>query len=175
MHNPLPSVPPLFTLYPAAQPIIFFYWAESWGEDRYIAWVPLLQDHPNGAEIREPSTLFRLPLDTQNFLRKRMLCSQIQVLLVALSASVLLARANGAPNRDMLNELLQTDIADGNEDLSRMLLLKIVSDLMIKGDNKILPEMEELGIHQEVARQLPLSQRERKAGCRNFFWKTFTS
>lgn len=44
-----------------------------------------------------------------------MLCSQLQVLLVALSASVLLAQVNGAPQRDMLAELLQTDVTDGNE------------------------------------------------------------
>ncbi|XP_064185003.1 somatostatin-1A isoform X3 [Anguilla rostrata] len=105
---------------------------------------------------------------------------QLQVLLVALSASVLLAQVNGAPQRDMLAELLRTDVTEGNEDLSRMLFLKIVSDLMMTGDNKVLPDprprsTEELRIHQDVARQLPLSQRERKAGCRNFFWKTFTS
>ncbi|XP_035267422.1 somatostatin-1A isoform X5 [Anguilla rostrata] len=104
----------------------------------------------------------------------------LQVLLVALSASVLLAQVNGAPQRDMLAELLRTDVTEGNEDLSRMLFLKIVSDLMMTGDNKVLPDprprsTEELRIHQDVARQLPLSQRERKAGCRNFFWKTFTS
>ncbi|KAJ8416623.1 hypothetical protein AAFF_G00325010 [Aldrovandia affinis] len=99
----------------------------------------------------------------------------LQVLLVALSASVLLAnRINGPPQTDILAQLLRTDGADENKDLSRVLLLKIMSDLM-KGDNKVLPEMEELGIHQELTRQLPLSQRERKAGCRNFFWKTFTS
>lgn len=35
---------------------------------------------------------------------------------------------------------------------------------------------EEVGVTEEMMRrQIPLSQRERKAGCRNFFWKTFTS
>uniref|UniRef100_A0A8D3A7U3 Somatostatin/Cortistatin C-terminal domain-containing protein n=1 Tax=Scophthalmus maximus TaxID=52904 RepID=A0A8D3A7U3_SCOMX len=39
-----------------------------------------------------------------------------------------------------------------------------------------LEEEEEVGGSVEVMRRhLPLSQRERKAGCRNFFWKTFTS
>ncbi|XP_036403520.1 somatostatin-1 [Megalops cyprinoides] len=104
-----------------------------------------------------------------------MLCSQLQVLLVALSASVLLARVGGAPQRETLAGLLRTNVADGNKDLSRALLLKIMSDLMTQGGDEVLPEMEELGIREEVARQLPLSQRERKAGCRNFFWKTFTS
>ncbi|CAB1351678.1 unnamed protein product [Coregonus sp. 'balchen'] len=85
-----------------------------------------------------------------------MLCSQLQELLVALSASVLLARVSIAPHRD---------------DLSRILLLKM-SDLMTTaaGENEVLPDLEEaLGVRSEVVRQLPLSQRELKLGCRNFF------
>uniref|UniRef100_A0A3Q2VW15 Somatostatin/Cortistatin C-terminal domain-containing protein n=2 Tax=Haplochromini TaxID=319058 RepID=A0A3Q2VW15_HAPBU len=31
------------------------------------------------------------------------------------------------------------------------------------------------GREEVTRRHLSLSQRERKAGCRNFFWKTFTS
>ncbi|XP_029530341.2 somatostatin-1 [Oncorhynchus nerka] len=107
-----------------------------------------------------------------------MLCSQLQVLLVALSASVFLARVSAAPHRDMLAELLRADTTKGNEDLSRTLLLKMMSDLMSTavGENELLPDLEEaLGVREEVVRQLPLSHRERKAGCRNFFWKTFTS
>uniref|UniRef100_A0A3Q2YX05 Somatostatin/Cortistatin C-terminal domain-containing protein n=1 Tax=Hippocampus comes TaxID=109280 RepID=A0A3Q2YX05_HIPCM len=34
----------------------------------------------------------------------------------------------------------------------------------------------QLGVGPALTRRhLPLGQRERKAGCRNFFWKTFTS
>uniref|UniRef100_A0A8C6SNM9 Somatostatin/Cortistatin C-terminal domain-containing protein n=1 Tax=Neogobius melanostomus TaxID=47308 RepID=A0A8C6SNM9_9GOBI len=37
-------------------------------------------------------------------------------------------------------------------------------------------DVEQLGIRETVMRrQLPLTQRARPAGCRNFFWKTFTS
>uniref|UniRef100_A0AAY5KJK0 Somatostatin/Cortistatin C-terminal domain-containing protein n=1 Tax=Esox lucius TaxID=8010 RepID=A0AAY5KJK0_ESOLU len=64
------------------------------------------------------------------------------------------------------------------QDLSRILLLKMMSDQMTTTTrrNKVLPDLEEeLGIREEVVRQLPLTHRERKAGCRNFFWKTFTS
>uniref|UniRef100_A0A674PCY3 Somatostatin/Cortistatin C-terminal domain-containing protein n=1 Tax=Takifugu rubripes TaxID=31033 RepID=A0A674PCY3_TAKRU len=37
---------------------------------------------------------------------------------------------------------------------------------------------EEAGVREGevmMRRQVPFSQRDRKAGCRNFFWKTFTS
>ncbi|XP_052315543.1 somatostatin-1-like isoform X1 [Oncorhynchus keta] len=64
-----------------------------------------------------------------------------------------------------------------NRDLSHILLLKML-DLMATaaGGNEVLPDLEEaLGVRSEVVRQLPLNQRERKAGCRNFYWKTFTS
>uniref|UniRef100_A0A8C7G0M5 Somatostatin/Cortistatin C-terminal domain-containing protein n=1 Tax=Oncorhynchus kisutch TaxID=8019 RepID=A0A8C7G0M5_ONCKI len=55
---------------------------------------------------------------------------------------------------------------------------KDMLDLMTTaaGENEVLPDLEEaLGVRSEVVRQLPLNQRERKAGCRNFYWKTFTS
>uniref|UniRef100_A0A4W6D305 Somatostatin/Cortistatin C-terminal domain-containing protein n=1 Tax=Lates calcarifer TaxID=8187 RepID=A0A4W6D305_LATCA len=64
------------------------------------------------------------------------------------------------------------------QDLARLLLLKFVSELMAARVDQMLPvlEEEEVGVREEVMRRhLPLSQRERKAGCRNFFWKTFTS
>ncbi|XP_029931949.1 somatostatin-1 isoform X2 [Myripristis murdjan] len=103
--------------------------------------------------------------------------SQVQVLLVALFSSVLLVRVSGAPRRDMLTEMLRADLAK-DKDLTQLLFLKFVSDLVAARENEMLPELEEdeLGAREEVMRRhLPLSQRERKAGCRNFFWKTFTS
>ncbi|XP_071388134.1 somatostatin-1A [Centroberyx affinis] len=106
-----------------------------------------------------------------------MLRSQLQVLLVALLSSVLLVRVSGAPRRDMLTEMLRADLAK-DKDLAHLLLLKFVSDLVAARENEVLPELEEeeSGIREAVVRRhLPLSQRERKAGCRNFFWKTFTS
>ncbi|XP_071765566.1 somatostatin-1 [Centroberyx gerrardi] len=107
-----------------------------------------------------------------------MLRSQLQVLLVALLSSVLLVRVSGAPRRDMLTEMLRADLAK-DKDLTHLLLLKFVSDLVAARENEVLPELEEeeeSGIREAVVRRhLPLSQRERKAGCRNFFWKTFTS
>ncbi|XP_071315533.1 somatostatin-1A [Trachinotus anak] len=106
-----------------------------------------------------------------------MLGSQVQVLLVALFSFVLLVQVSGAPRRDMQTEILRADFAN-NKDLAHLLLLKFVSELMAARVDQMLPELEEeeVGVREEVMRRhLPLSQRERKAGCRNFFWKTFTS
>uniref|UniRef100_A0A665V8K9 Somatostatin/Cortistatin C-terminal domain-containing protein n=1 Tax=Echeneis naucrates TaxID=173247 RepID=A0A665V8K9_ECHNA len=82
-----------------------------------------------------------------------MLGFEVQVLLVALFSSALL-------------------------DFDHSLLLKFMSELMTTRADQMLPELEEeeVGVRaQMMRRHLPLSQRERKAGCRNFFWKTFTS
>ncbi|KAM7366290.1 hypothetical protein PAMP_015741 [Pampus punctatissimus] len=105
-----------------------------------------------------------------------MLRSQVQVLLAALFSSVLLVRISGAPRRDMLTETLRSDLTK-NKDLAHLLLLKFVSETMAARVDEMLPELnEELGVREEMMRRhLPLSQRDRKAGCRNFFWKTFTS
>uniref|UniRef100_A0A3B4D7X6 Somatostatin/Cortistatin C-terminal domain-containing protein n=1 Tax=Pygocentrus nattereri TaxID=42514 RepID=A0A3B4D7X6_PYGNA len=58
------------------------------------------------------------------------------------------------------------------QELSRMLILKLLSDLEIPGDNEVLSGTD---VRSDMVRQLPFPQRERKTGCRNFFWKTFTS
>ncbi|KAI4808718.1 hypothetical protein KUCAC02_000766 [Chaenocephalus aceratus] len=71
-------------------------------------------------------------------------------------------------------------LCDG-QGLTHLLLLKFVSELLAARGDEMLPELqeegeEEGGVREEVMRrQLPLSHRERKVGCRNFFWKTFTS
>uniref|UniRef100_UPI0037E7352A somatostatin-1A n=1 Tax=Semicossyphus pulcher TaxID=241346 RepID=UPI0037E7352A len=105
-----------------------------------------------------------------------MLHFQVQVFLVVLFSSVLLVEVSGAPHLDMLTETQREDLTN-DKDLASLLLLKFVSDLMAARAEEMLPEPEEvLGVREEVMRRhLPLSHRERKAGCRNFFWKTFTS
>ncbi|XP_053199880.1 somatostatin [Scomber japonicus] len=105
-----------------------------------------------------------------------MLRSQVQVLLLALLPSVLLMQVSGAPSRDMLTETLRSDLTK-DKDLAHLFLLKFLTELMAVRRDEMLPQLEEeLGVREEVVRRhLPLSQRERKAGCRNFFWKTFTS
>lgn len=41
-----------------------------------------------------------------------MLCSQVQVLLVALFSSVLLVQVSGTPRKDKLTEMLRADLAN---------------------------------------------------------------
>uniref|UniRef100_A0A3Q1FM94 Somatostatin/Cortistatin C-terminal domain-containing protein n=1 Tax=Acanthochromis polyacanthus TaxID=80966 RepID=A0A3Q1FM94_9TELE len=62
-----------------------------------------------------------------------------------------------------------------DKDLTRMLLLKFMSELVAARGDEMLRELEAGGREEVMRRHVPLSQRERKAGCRNFFWKTFTS
>ncbi|KAF0029253.1 somatostatin-1A [Scophthalmus maximus] len=104
--------------------------------------------------------------------------SQVQVLLVALLSCVLLVQVHGAPHRDEQTGTPGEELTN-NKDLSPLLLWKFVSELMAARADQVTPELEEeeeVGGSVEVMRRhLPLSQRERKAGCRNFFWKTFTS
>ena len=59
-----------------------------------------------------------------------------------------------------------------------MILLDYLAEMAPARTNELLPEEEEeevSRIRAVMRRHLTLSQRERKAGCRNFFWKTFTS
>uniref|UniRef100_A0A8C2ZFP1 Somatostatin/Cortistatin C-terminal domain-containing protein n=1 Tax=Cyclopterus lumpus TaxID=8103 RepID=A0A8C2ZFP1_CYCLU len=99
-----------------------------------------------------------------------MLGSEVQVLLVVLFSSGLLVQVSGAPRADMLTLGAELDLA-------HLLLLKFMSELTDARGGEMLPELEGEGGGEEgiMRRHLPLTQRERKAGCRNFFWKTFTS
>ncbi|XP_028285003.1 somatostatin [Parambassis ranga] len=101
-----------------------------------------------------------------------MLRSLVQVLLLALCSSVLLLQVIGAPYRGMPTEIVRADITDDKE-LAQF--LKFMFKLT-RGD-EMLHQLEdkEGGRDRVMRRHIPLSQRERKAGCRNFFWKTFTS
>ncbi|KAM4537245.1 somatostatin-1 [Odontesthes bonariensis] len=103
--------------------------------------------------------------------------SQVQVLLVALCSSVLLVRVSGAQQGDRLTDTPQVDLIN-DKDLTRLLLLRFASGLMASRGEEALRELdeEELGGREQLRRRhIRFSQRERKAGCRNFFWKTFTS
>uniref|UniRef100_A0A8C5ETN9 Somatostatin/Cortistatin C-terminal domain-containing protein n=1 Tax=Gouania willdenowi TaxID=441366 RepID=A0A8C5ETN9_GOUWI len=71
-------------------------------------------------------------------------------------------------------------------DVSRWFLLKFMPNLMTDApSDEMIRELEEDEEDEEetkargrdavMRRHLSLAQRERKAGCRNFFWKTFTS
>nr|XP_057924074.1 somatostatin-1 [Doryrhamphus excisus] len=103
-----------------------------------------------------------------------MLQLQVHMLLLVLLSGGLMVRVSGAPRgADLLAETLRADM-EQDKALARSLLLRLVYQLAA-GRTDTLPELAgELGV-RVMRRQLPVSQRERKAGCRNFFWKTFTS
>ncbi|XP_008281052.1 somatostatin-1 [Stegastes partitus] len=105
-----------------------------------------------------------------------MLRCQVQVLLVALCSSVLLVRVSSAPHWDMLTETRRAEVTN-DKDVTHLLLLKFMSELVAARGDETLGELEKEAVGREGAmrRNVPVSQRERKAGCRNFFWKTFTS
>ncbi|XP_054656116.1 somatostatin-1 [Dunckerocampus dactyliophorus] len=103
-----------------------------------------------------------------------MLQSQVHMLLLVLLSGGLLVRVSGAPSgADLLAETLRADMAL-DKALARSLLMRLIYQLAARRAD-MLPELAgELGV-RVMRRHLPVSQRERKAGCRNFFWKTFTS
>ncbi|XP_062850351.1 somatostatin-1A [Trichomycterus rosablanca] len=101
------------------------------------------------------------------------MCSQLQVMVLVLSVLVMVGRIQAAPRTDLLTYLLENE-PDENKDLSYILLLKLLSEMEIPGENNVL-SLEDGEVKNHVLRQLPYTQRDRKAGCRNFFWKTFTS
>ncbi|KAI5104424.1 somatostatin-1-like [Silurus meridionalis] len=96
----------------------------------------------------------------------------MQVVVLALSLLVLVSRVRTAPRNDLMAHLRQNE-EDGKEDYLRILLPKLLSELEIPDENDT-PSDEDMELSR-ILRHLPLTPRERKAGCRNFFWKTFTS
>ncbi|XP_037118886.1 somatostatin-1 [Syngnathus acus] len=97
---------------------------------------------------------------------------RLQVLLaLLLSAGLLVRVSTGAPDAaHLLAEAFGAD-ATLDKESARSLLLRLI--YQVAASDEALPE---LGVGVTLMRRhLPLSQRERKAGCRNFFWKTFTS
>ncbi|XP_021327559.1 somatostatin-1 [Danio rerio] len=117
-------------------------------------------------------------LQTPVFCRAERMFSRLQVVVVTLWVSLLLCRVSSAPRGDLLFQLLRSQVDPKEnelQDLSRLLLLKQLSESVTPEEKDALDSIDELDVRNEVVRQIPVSQRERKAGCRNFYWKTFTS
>ncbi|TRY55507.1 hypothetical protein DNTS_014024 [Danionella cerebrum] len=103
---------------------------------------------------------------------------RIQMLVGTLWLSVLLYRVTSAPRGDLLLQILPSKGHAKEielDDLSHLLLLQQLSESMAPAEKEALDSIDLNQVHNEVIRQIPVSQRERKAGCRNFYWKTFTS
>ncbi|KAI7814153.1 putative somatostatin-1-like [Triplophysa rosa] len=101
---------------------------------------------------------------------------RVRVVMVTLSVSLLVGSISCASREDMLLQLLRSEVEPKEyKDLSQLLLLKHLSESVAPEEKDVLTSIDDLDVRNEVVRELPLSQRERKAGCRNFYWKTFTS
>ncbi|KAM9426155.1 somatostatin-1 [Pholidichthys leucotaenia] len=112
-----------------------------------------------------------------------MLGSQVQVLLLVWCSSLLQVQVRGAPYTDTLTQTPRAELTN-DKDLTHWLLLRFLAELMATRGDEMLHaleevverEEEEVGAREAVRRRhLPPPHRQRKAGCRNFFWKSFTS
>ncbi|XP_044312193.1 somatostatin [Varanus komodoensis] len=107
---------------------------------------------------------------------------------LALLASVALALSTAAatPSDPRFRQFLQKSLAAaaGKQELAKYFLAELLAEPS-QSDNEALEsddlsrgaEQDEVRLELERSANLnpPLAPRERKAGCKNFFWKTFTS
>ncbi|XP_039987245.1 somatostatin 1, tandem duplicate 1 [Xiphias gladius] len=100
------------------------------------------------------------------------------LLLLSLTASI---RCSSAAQRDAKLRLLGS-----KQDLSRSALAELLLSDLLQVENKVLeeedfpltegePEDVRVDLERAAGAGPLLAPRERKAGCKNFFWKTFTS
>ncbi|XP_005808295.2 somatostatin [Xiphophorus maculatus] len=105
------------------------------------------------------------------------------LLLLSLSASI---SCSSAAQRDSKLRLLlhRTPLLSSKQDASRSSLAELLLSDLLQMENEALeedgfPEGEPEDIRVDLERAASsgplLAPRERKAGCKNFFWKTFTS
>nr|P01169.1 RecName: Full=Somatostatin-1; AltName: Full=Somatostatin I; Contains: RecName: Full=Somatostatin-14; Flags: Precursor [Lophius americanus]CAA23986.1 unnamed protein product [Lophius americanus]prf//0612260A somatostatin precursor [Lophiiformes] len=107
------------------------------------------------------------------------------VLLLSLTASI---SCSFAGQRDSKLRLLlhRYPLQGSKQDMTRSALAELLLSDLLQGENEALEEenfpLAEGGpedAHADLERAASggplLAPRERKAGCKNFFWKTFTS
>ncbi|XP_018518366.1 somatostatin 1, tandem duplicate 1 [Lates calcarifer] len=108
------------------------------------------------------------------------------LLLLSLTASI---SCSAAAQRDSKLRLLlhRTPLLGSKQDLSRSSLAELLLSDLLQVENEALEEEnfpladgEPEDVHVDLERAAVgtgplLAPRERKAGCKNFFWKTFTS
>ncbi|KAM4628390.1 somatostatin 1, tandem duplicate 1 [Polymixia lowei] len=112
-----------------------------------------------------------------------MVSPRLRCALALLSFTAALCCVSAAPSDAKLRQLLQRSLLGpvGKQDVARYTLAEVLSELA-QAENEAL-EMDGLsrGAEEDVRVELEraagpvLAPRERKAGCKNFFWKTFTS
>ncbi|XP_066536925.1 somatostatin 1, tandem duplicate 1 [Hoplias malabaricus] len=109
-----------------------------------------------------------------------MLSTRVQCALALLSVALALSCVSGAPSDAKLRQFLQRSLLgpSGKQDLARYTLAELLSELA-QAENVALEledePREDPRVELERSVGPVLAPRERKAGCKNFFWKTFTS
>ncbi|KAJ3590762.1 hypothetical protein NHX12_008711 [Muraenolepis orangiensis] len=106
--------------------------------------------------------------------------SAVRSALLLLSCAAVLSGSSAAPSDAKLRQLLQRPLLaplQGKEDMVRYTLVQLLSELTQAENEALGTENQEDEVRMEVERASGpmLAPRERKAGCKNFFWKTFTS
>ncbi|XP_048836081.1 somatostatin 1, tandem duplicate 1 [Brienomyrus brachyistius] len=113
-----------------------------------------------------------------------MLSSRIQYALALLSLALAVSSVSAAPSDLKLRQLLQRSLLApaSKQDLARHALEELLAEVVRVENEALEPDdlsrgadQEELHLELERAAGPALAPRERKAGCKNFFWKTFTS
>ncbi|KAM6946189.1 somatostatin 1, tandem duplicate 1 [Aplochiton taeniatus] len=113
-----------------------------------------------------------------------MISRRLQCALALLSVALAVSSVSAAPSDAKLRQLLQRSLMApaGKQDLARYTLAELLSELA-QAENEAMEsddlsrgvEQEDVRMELERAASPVLAPRERKAGCKNFFWKTFTS
>ncbi|XP_062328973.1 somatostatin 1, tandem duplicate 1 [Osmerus eperlanus] len=113
-----------------------------------------------------------------------MLSSRIPCVLGLVSVALVISSVSAAPSDAKLRQLLQRSLLApaGKQELARYTLAELLSEL-VQAENEAMDsedlsrgaEQEDVRLELERAAGPQLAPRERKAGCKNFFWKTFTS
>uniref|UniRef100_A0ABI7ZXL7 Somatostatin n=1 Tax=Felis catus TaxID=9685 RepID=A0ABI7ZXL7_FELCA len=120
-----------------------------------------------------------------------MLSCRLQCALAALSIVLALGGVTGAPSDPRLRQFLQKSLAAAAgkqlatvQELAKYFLAELLSEPNQTENDALEPEdLSQAAEQDEMRLELQrstnsnpaMAPRERKAGCKNFFWKTFTS
>ncbi|XP_041038875.1 somatostatin 1, tandem duplicate 1 [Carcharodon carcharias] len=108
-----------------------------------------------------------------------MWCSRVQCTLVLLSIALAVLSAGSAPTDNRFREILQKSMAaTGIRGKGELTLVQLLSELGNAENEALEAEMSPMGERRAARDGYGSSlkaNRDRKAGCKNFFWKTFTA
>ncbi|KAM3875456.1 somatostatin 1, tandem duplicate 1 [Diretmus argenteus] len=109
-----------------------------------------------------------------------MVSPRLRCLLLLLTFTTSISSSSDVQRDSKLRLLLQRSPLGSKQDMSRYSLAELLSDLL-QSENDAMEdfpvggEPEDVHVDLERAAGPVMAPRERKAGCKNFFWKTFTS